>query len=487
MPISDIFQSNNQNQPICSNIGSNSTSTPATTTTTTTTSTAAAAAAANTSNNDDGLQLSSDHRQPSRSSNDSSASYGPHSYQSNVQPSTLSLPQASIDIFSISNWFPALDRSLADSSQPNRLSSAPDPEKGLNVVQYRELDKVKIPIDYPVSNKPPPPQPSLAPLPATTRVKTTVPVQATAAGDGEKLPHSSIAFDDLNRFWTSSSNTDQASFNNRSLHSFTDPRRPEPIQPRQQQDLSKRPPQLFTSVPDRSPIMVCEPTLLAGMTHEMVSLNQLNYPLSESDLINRSSSNPIYQDGMVLSISGGDGNNNLKCFDHQSNSFSSKQSYTTPSPYINKFPRERSSIDTFRTIQPSIRNPSINNEFLTTNDRSRLSDNKNQTVFVETQATNEEMSLFEQQVLNHQRSNKMKTNLHQSSQMKQFLIEGRISEKELDDLCNMFDKKATCQERKNLWGQLVAIKPEWDVIGQEFKECYKKTCELTKNATIGIK
>ncbi|CAH7690015.1 hypothetical protein PPACK8108_LOCUS25235 [Phakopsora pachyrhizi] len=74
-----------------------------------------------------------DHRQPSRSSNDSSTSYGPHSYQSNVQPSTLSLPQASIDIFSISNWLPALDRSLADSCQSNRLSSAPDPEKGLNV------------------------------------------------------------------------------------------------------------------------------------------------------------------------------------------------------------------------------------------------------------------------------------------------------------------------------------------------------------------
>ncbi|KAI8449454.1 hypothetical protein BY996DRAFT_6587030 [Phakopsora pachyrhizi] len=214
MPISDIFQSNNQNQPICSNIGSNSTSTPATTTTTTTTSTSTAAAAASTCNNDDGLQLSSDHRQSSRSSNDSSTSYGPHSYQSKVQPSTLSLPQASINIFLISNWFPALDRSLADSSQPSRLSSAPVPEKVLNVVQYRELDKVKIPIDYPVSNKPPPPQPLLAPLPATTRFKTTVPVQATAAGDGEKLPHLSIAFNDLNRFWTSSSNTDQESFNN---------------------------------------------------------------------------------------------------------------------------------------------------------------------------------------------------------------------------------------------------------------------------------
>ncbi|CAH7666675.1 hypothetical protein PPACK8108_LOCUS1025 [Phakopsora pachyrhizi] len=85
-----------------------------------------------------------DHRQPLRSSNDSSTSYGPHSYQSNVQPSTLSLPQASINIFSISNWFPALDRSLADSSQPKRLSSALDPEKGLNVVQYRELDKETI-------------------------------------------------------------------------------------------------------------------------------------------------------------------------------------------------------------------------------------------------------------------------------------------------------------------------------------------------------
>ncbi|CAH7686466.1 hypothetical protein PPACK8108_LOCUS21115 [Phakopsora pachyrhizi] len=228
------------------------------------------------------------------------------------------------------------------------LSSAPDPEKGLNV----------IPIDYPVSNKPPPPQPLLAPLSATTNVKTTVPVQATAAGDGEKLPNSLIAFDDLNQFWTSSSNTDQESFNNQSLHSFTDPRRPEPIQPRQQRDLSKRLPQLFTS---------------------------FSYHLSESDLINQLSSNPIYQDGMVLSISGGDGNNNLK---------------------------ERSSIDTFRTIQPSICNPIINNEFLTTTDQSQLSDNKNQTVFVETQGTNEEMLLFEQQVLNHQRSNKMKTNLH---------------------------------------------------------------------------
>ncbi|CAH7677571.1 hypothetical protein PPACK8108_LOCUS17096 [Phakopsora pachyrhizi] len=137
-----------------------------------------------------------------------------HSYHSKVQPSTLSLPQASINIFSISNWFPALNRSLADSSQPNRLSSAPDCEKGLNVVQYREFDKVKIPINYPVSMKPPPLQPSLAPLPATTRVKTTVPVQATAAGDGEKLPHLLIAFDDLNQFWTPSSNTDQESFNN---------------------------------------------------------------------------------------------------------------------------------------------------------------------------------------------------------------------------------------------------------------------------------
>ncbi|CAH7686519.1 hypothetical protein PPACK8108_LOCUS21175 [Phakopsora pachyrhizi] len=116
-----------------------------------------------------------------------------------------------------------------DSSQPNRLSSAPDPEKGLNVLQYRELNKVKTPIDYPVSNKPPPPQPLLAPLPATKNVKTTVPVQATAAGDGEKLPHSLIAFNDLNQFWTSSSNTDQESFNNQSLHSFTDPQRLEPI------------------------------------------------------------------------------------------------------------------------------------------------------------------------------------------------------------------------------------------------------------------
>ncbi|KAI8449453.1 hypothetical protein BY996DRAFT_6587029 [Phakopsora pachyrhizi] len=199
-------------------------------------------------------------------------------------------------------------------------------------------------------------------------------------------------------------------------------------------------------MPDQFPIMVCKPTLLAGTTHEMVSLNQFNFPLSELDLINRLSSNPIYQDGMVLSITGGDGSNNFKCFDHQSNSFSSKQSYSTPSPCINKFPGERSSINTFRKIQPSICNPIINNEFLTTADQSPLSDNKNQTFFAETQGTNEEMLLFNQQVLNHQRSNKMKINLHQSSQMKKFLIEGRISEKELDDLCNMFDKKATCQE-----------------------------------------
>ncbi|KAI8457110.1 hypothetical protein BY996DRAFT_6928969 [Phakopsora pachyrhizi] len=307
MPISDIFQSNNQNQPICLNISSKSTSTPATTTTTTATTTSTAAAAANTCNNNDGLQLSSDHRQP---------------------------------------------LSLADSSQPKRLSSAPDPEKGLNVVQYRELDK---------------------PLYQQQQMsKQQYQYKQQLQVMEKNCLTQLIAFDDLNQFWTSSSNTDQESFNNQSLHSFTDPRRPEPIQPRQQRDLSKRP-----------------------------------APLS------------------------------------------------TTSPCINKFPRERSSIDTFRTIQPSICNPIINNEFLTTTDQSQLSDNKNQTVFVETQGTNEEMLLFEQQ-------------------MKQFLIKGRISEKELDDLCSMFDKNATCQERKNLWGQL-------------FKECYKKTCELTKNATIGTK
>ncbi|KAI8459613.1 hypothetical protein BY996DRAFT_8529868 [Phakopsora pachyrhizi] len=107
----------------------NSSSTPTTTTTTTTTTTSTAAAPANTCNKYDGLQLSSDHRQPLRSSNDFSTSYGPHSYQSNVQPSTLSLPQASIDIFSISNWFPALNRSLASftsSSTPRRKRVAKD-------------------------------------------------------------------------------------------------------------------------------------------------------------------------------------------------------------------------------------------------------------------------------------------------------------------------------------------------------------------------
>ncbi|KAI8454603.1 hypothetical protein BY996DRAFT_6447030 [Phakopsora pachyrhizi] len=58
-------------------------STPATTTTTNTTTTSTGAGASNTCNNNDGLQISSDHRQPLRSSNDFSTSYGPHSYQSN--------------------------------------------------------------------------------------------------------------------------------------------------------------------------------------------------------------------------------------------------------------------------------------------------------------------------------------------------------------------------------------------------------------------